>query len=131
MTGEERQEVKSIPISMPPKTKSPKVKPDWVLCNQSGIMYHSSDTDKHTSWLSSGSETPPPHSHIISNTFHCSVSVSPQSVIAPSLSSRLSFSSVFVHPSLAKQCGFGQANLLKVNLIFFSIELKPNIKHDL
>ena len=66
---------------MPAKSsKSPKAKPDWVLCNQSGVLYHSSSSEAHNTWLTSdGGICPPPHPHIVSNRLSSSVSCLPQS----------------------------------------------------
>ena len=104
---------------MPAKsTKSPKCKPEWVLCNQSGILYHSSCSEAHSAWLSSSSDgisRLPAHPHISSSRYHCTTTTSlPQSSLSPALSPRLAFASVFVSPSLAKVCGLGQASLVKV-----------------
>ena len=101
---------------MPGKSsKSSKPRPDWVQCSQSGVLYHSSFTEAHTAWLASTeSLSPPPHPHISSNRFHSSVTSLPQSSLSPSLSPRLAFTSVFVSPGVAKECGFGQASLVTV-----------------
>ena len=104
---------------MPAKsTKSPKIKPDWLLCNQSGILYHSSSSEAHSAWLSSSSDgicRPASHPHITSGRLHTTTITSlPQSSLSPALSPRLAFASVFVSPAVAKVCGLGQASLVKV-----------------
>ena len=102
---------------MPAKAKqSPKSKADWVLCSQSGLLYHSSGTESHTAWLTAGSPPSPSHAHIRDNVLHCPVSLMAHSALAPALSTRLAFSSVFLHPGTAKQCGLGQASLVRLRL---------------
>ena len=102
---------------MPAKTKqSPKSRADWVLCPQSGLLYHSSASETHSAWLTSGSPPSPGHSHIRDNVLHCPVSIMAHSALAPTLSTRLAFSSVFLHPVTAKQCGLGQASLVRLRL---------------
>jgi len=102
---------------MPAKSKqSPKTKADWLVCPQSGLMYHSSSTDSHSAWLSSGSTPFPGHAHIRDNVLHCPASLLAHSALAPALSTRLAFSSVFLHPVTAKQCGLGQASLVRLRL---------------
>ena len=104
---------------MPAKSsKSPKIKPDWLLCNQSGILYHSSSSEAHSAWLSSSSDgisRPAPHPHISCSRLHTSSPTClPQSSLNPALSPRLAFSSVFVSPGVARVCGLGQASLVKI-----------------
>ena len=67
-------------------------------------------------WLSSGSSPFPGHAHIRDNVLHCPVSLVAHSALAPALSTRLAFSSVFLHPVTAKQCGLGQASLVRLRL---------------
>jgi len=104
---------------MPPKSvKSPKTKAEWLLCNETGIWYHSLLADQHSSWVSSGDRgsTTQKYAHIVGDIFNGHLSIHAHSVLASSLSPRLAFSSVFIHPSVAKQCGIGQAQLVKVKV---------------
>ena len=104
---------------MPPKSgKSPKTRTaEWLLCPQSGLLYHSSTQDLHSSWLASSSPCPAPHPHIRdSSTLHCRAALLPAAAVSPWLSARLAFSSVFLHPSTALQCGLGQASLVRVRV---------------
>ena len=87
-----------------------------MVCPQSDVMYYSSDSEAHSSWLSAGCPPSPGHAHIRACVLHSSVSLVAHSVLAPALSTRLAFSSVFLHPVTAKQCGLGQASLVRLRL---------------
>ena len=101
---------------MPPKTKSPKAKPEWVLCPQSGLLYHSTDFTTHSTWLSSTTTSTPTHPHIVSDILNSTISLVSASSLSLSLPSRVIYSSLFLSPCVAKQCGLGQASLVLVKV---------------
>jgi len=102
---------------MPPKSKSPKVKPDWILCPQSGLLYHSTDSATHAVWLSSGCTTSTPsHPHIVTDRLISTINLVAPSSLSLSLPPQVLYSSVFISPFIAKQCGLGQASLVLVKV---------------
>jgi len=103
-----------ILAAMPPK-KSPKVKADWTLCPKSGLLYHTTDSVIHASWLAS-STIPPSHPHIVSGRLNTTSNVVPASTLSLSLPPQTIFSSVFVSECVARQCALGQASLVLVRV---------------
>eukprot|EP00092_Neocalanus_flemingeri_P019952 GFUD01021611.1.p1 GENE.GFUD01021611.1~~GFUD01021611.1.p1 ORF type:complete len:834 (-),score=379.80 GFUD01021611.1:19-2520(-) len=102
---------------MPPKSKSPKVKPEWVLCPQSGLLHHSTDSTTHSTWLSSSTTSPtPPHPHIVSDRLNTTISLVSPSSLSLSLPTQVLYSSIFISPCVARQCGLGQASLVLVTV---------------
>eukprot|EP00090_Calanus_glacialis_P026694 TRINITY_DN41968_c0_g1_i1.p1 TRINITY_DN41968_c0_g1~~TRINITY_DN41968_c0_g1_i1.p1 ORF type:complete len:827 (-),score=300.90 TRINITY_DN41968_c0_g1_i1:33-2513(-) len=103
---------------MPPKSKSPKVKPDWILCPQSGLLYHSTDSATHATWLSSSgyTTTTPSHPHIVTDRLISTINLVAPSSLSLSLPPQVLYSSVFISPFVAKQCGLGQASLVLVKV---------------
>ena len=82
---------------MPPKIKSPKVKPDWVLCPQSGLLYHSTDSSTHAAWLSSCTISPTPsHTHIVSDRLNSTINLVSPSSLSLSLPPQVLYSSIFL-----------------------------------
>ena len=98
---------------MPPKSK---VKQEWLQCSETGVLYHNSCAEQHNTWLKSRdiseSQSPATYPHISSSKFCGKLSVA--SGLIPSLPSKLAFSSVIIHSSVAKQCGIGQSTTVKV-----------------
>jgi len=98
---------------MPPKTKSPKTKPDWTLCSKSGVLFHSADAASHSVWLGlPQTSDSPPHPHIVSDKFNSFPNLIPSATLAVPLSQKQLFSSVFISPCVAKHLGLGQASLV-------------------
>jgi len=97
---------------MPPK-KSPKSKPEWILCPKSGVLYHSTDLTNHTAWLDSSTSSPG-HPHIVSGRLNTTMSLVSPSNLSLSLPPQVLFASVFVSPCVAKHCELGQASQVVV-----------------